>query len=69
MEIWGFQSKNITQKPASHFLFNCLAALVRHSQAQKMSSDQPKPFQQILKIFSNQCLQPSITQQWIWLWV
>jgi len=34
-EVWGFQPVNITQKPASHFLFNRLAVLVRHSQAQK----------------------------------
>ena len=33
MKVWGFQPKNISQKPASHFLFNSLIALVRHSKA------------------------------------
>jgi len=31
----GLSAKNITQKPASHFLYNSLAELVRHTQAQK----------------------------------
>ena len=35
MEVCSFQPKYIIQKPASHFLFNSLAVLVRHSQAQK----------------------------------
>ena len=35
MEVWGFQPKYITKKPAAHFLFNSLAVLVSHSQAQK----------------------------------
>jgi len=48
MEAWGFQPKNITQKSASHFLFKSLAALVRHSQAQKCLKINPKPFQQVV---------------------
>jgi len=35
MKVWGFHPKNITKKPASYFLFNSLAILVRHSQAKK----------------------------------
>ena len=46
MEVWDFEPKNITQKPVSHFLFNSLAALVRHSQAQKCLKINPKPFKQ-----------------------
>ena len=33
MEVWDFLPNNITQAPASHFLYSSLAALVRHSQA------------------------------------
>ena len=43
---WGFQSKNTMQTPGSHFLFNRLAVLVRHSQAQKYLQINLKPFQQ-----------------------
>ena len=51
-EVWGSQPKNIIQKPASQFLFDSLAVLVRHSQAQKMSSDKTlNPFQQVVVKF------------------
>ena len=36
MVVYGFLHNNITQKPASHFLYNSLAVLVRHSQAQNV---------------------------------
>ena len=51
MEVWSFQPKNITQKPTSRFLFNSLAALIRHSQAQKCLQINPKPFQQVVMKF------------------
>jgi len=51
MEVWGFQPKNIIRKPASHFLFNSLAVLVRYSQAQKCLQINPKPFQQVVMKF------------------
>ena len=35
MQFWAFLPKNTTLKPASNFLHNSLAVLVRHSQAQK----------------------------------
>ena len=47
VEVWGFHPNNITQKPASHFLFNNMAVLVRHSQAQKCLQINPKPLQQV----------------------
>ena len=51
VEVWGFQSINIAQKPASNFLFNSLAALVRHSQAQKCLQINSKFFQQVVMKF------------------
>jgi len=47
MKVWGFLPKTITQKPASHFLYNSLAVLVRHRQAQKCLQINPKPFKQV----------------------
>ena len=35
MEVSGFVPNDIPQNPASHFLFNSLAVLVRHNQSQK----------------------------------
>jgi len=32
MKVWHFLTRNITPKPASHFLYNSLAVLVRPSQ-------------------------------------
>jgi len=40
MKVWGFLPKNPTYKPAKYLLCESITALVRHSQAQKMSSDQ-----------------------------
>jgi len=45
----GFSAQQYHQKPASDFLCNSLAALVRHSQAQKCLQIKPKPFQQVMK--------------------
>ena len=53
MQFWAFLSKNVTLKPASHFLHNSLAILVRHSQAQKCLQSDPKPFQQVSTEFKN----------------
>jgi len=50
MKVWGFQPKYITQKPASHFLFNSFAVLVMHSQAQIYLQINLKPFQQVVSI-------------------
>ena len=51
MKNWKFPTKNITLKPSLH---DSLAALVRHSQAQKCIQTNPKPFQKVMefKIFS-----------------
>jgi len=51
MVVWGFLPNNITQKPASRVLFDSLAVLVRHSQAQKCFQINPKPFQQVVMKF------------------
>ena len=49
--VLSFLAKNITLKPASNFLHNSLAVLVRHSQAQKcLQSDPLTSFYGILKI-------------------
>jgi len=53
MEVWDFQPINITQNPASHFLFNSLAVLVTLSQAQTCLQFSPKPFQQFMKFYKN----------------
>ena len=46
--VWGFLPNNITQKPASHFLYKSLSILVMHSQALQIN---PKPFQQVAMKF------------------
>ena len=48
MKVWGFQLINITQKPDTHFLFNSLTVLVRHSGARKCLQINPKLFQQVV---------------------
>jgi len=42
-------SKDITPKPASHFLYNILAVLVRQSHAKKSLQINPTPFQKVIK--------------------
>jgi len=36
MKVWGFLPKNPTYKPAEYLLYDSIAALVRHSQAQNI---------------------------------
>ena len=45
--VLGFLAQNVTLKPASNFLHNSLAVLVRHSHAQKCLQSDPKAFQQV----------------------
>jgi len=52
MEVLGFSTQKHHPKPASHFLFNYLAVLIRHSQAQKCLQINAKLFQQVAKKFS-----------------
>ena len=48
MEVLDFLAQKYhPKKPASNFLHNNLAVLVRYSQAQKCLQSDPKPFQQV----------------------
>ena len=47
----GFSAKRYRQKPASHFLYNSLKALIRHCRPQKCLQINPEPFQQVVMNF------------------
>ena len=49
MVVWGFLPNNVTQKPASQFLYNSLAVLVGHSQTQKSFQIIPIAFHYTVK--------------------
>ena len=42
-KVWGFLPKNPTKKSAKYLLSDSMAALVRHSQAQKCVQINSKP--------------------------
>jgi len=58
-------AQNVTQKPASHFLYNSLV-LVRHGQALKLCVNLSNQLLWKFKLteLPTCCLQPSVTQPW-----
>ena len=51
MKVWGFLAKYITLKPASQYLHDALAVLVRYNQAQKCLQYDLKHFQKVATKF------------------
>ena len=52
IKVLGFLPKNPTYKPAKYLLCDSMAALVRHSQAQKCFYINVKPYYKFLTIFN-----------------
>ena len=53
MKVWGFLPKNPTYKPAKHLLWDSMAALVRHNQAQKCLQINSKLLHKVAMKFKN----------------